>query len=235
MPSDGPDERSAASLDKDLGAVSVHATQVPQASFPMRGPWAVQLVALLVLVVVSAWWAITRAEEPSSGRSTGESVIQQFPVSERESVDDFAGELLNGSKFESSALDGQVAVYNVWGSWCAPCRQEAPALVRTARETAGRVRFVGINVRDSEGAARAFERRQRVPYESLRSEDSDEALLAFGSALGVAVPTTVVVDRDGRIAARIVGPTTYVTLRELVEAVLAERSADPTAASQTLR
>lgn len=237
MPTDGHDERLAAPSDNDPGAVSVDdAPQVSQARSPMRRSWAVQLLALLVLVAVSAWWAVTRAEEPSTGRSTGESVIQQFPVAERESVDDFAGELLNGSKFDSSGLDGQVAVYNVWGSWCAPCRQEAPALVRLARETAGRVAFVGINVRDSEGAARAFERRQKVPYESLRSEDSDEALLAFGSALGVAVPTTVVVDRDGRIAARIVGQTTYVTLRELVDEVVAEDSAaEPQAASQPLR
>lgn len=231
MPTVGADDQSTPA-EGILGAGSSgDAPERPSAGSEMRKSWAVRLLALLVVVAVSAWIAVTRAEEPSTGRSAGESVIQQFPVAEREAVDDFGGEFLGGGRLDSSDLDGQVAVYNVWGSWCAPCRQEAPALARVARETTGRVTFVGINVRDSEGAARAFERRQQVPYESLRSEDSDEALLAFGSALAVAVPTTVVVDREGRIAARVVGPTTYVTLRELVDEVVAEGVAEPKAAS----
>lgn len=236
MPTDGPEGRLATPADNDPGALSGDdAPQNPRAGSPMRRSWAVRLSALLVLVAVSAWWAVTRAEEPSTGRSAGESVIQQFPKAEREIVGDFGGQLLDGAWFESSDLDGEVAVYNVWGSWCVPCRTEAPVLAKVARETAGSVTFVGINVRDSEGAARAFERGQDVPYASLRSEDSNEALLAFGGLLGMAVPTTVVVDREGRVAARIVGPTTYVTLRELVDEVVDEGPDGPQAAARPQR
>ena len=232
LPTVGPESQATPAGNDPSGVSAGDSPQKPPTSSPMRRSWAVQLLALLVLVAASAWWAVTRADEPSTGRSAGESVIQQFPEAEREIVGDFGGELLDGARFDSSDLDGQVAVYNVWGSWCVPCRQEAPALVKVARETAGRVTFVGINVRDSEGAARAFERRQKVPYASLRSEDSNEALLAFDGLLGAAVPTTVVVDQEGRIAARIVGPTTYVTLRELVDEVVAEGSERPQAAAR---
>ncbi|WP_165807149.1 TlpA family protein disulfide reductase [Nocardioides currus] len=139
---------------------------------------------------------------------------------------DFEGRLLDGSDFSSADLHGRVAVYNVWGSWCGPCRAEAPALVRTARRFKDEVSFVGINVRDGLDSARAFERAYDVPYPSLRASDSDDALLAFGGAVATAaVPTTVVVDDQGRVAARVVGPTSFATLGALLEDVLAESAA----------
>lgn len=180
-------------------------------------------VPALVLAVV-VWVASASPPAPSSAGATGESVIQQYPPEERLDVDDFDGELLTGKSFALSDVAGQVAVFNVWGSWCVPCRREAPALVKVADEFAGRVSFVGINVRDSVSAARAFERRFGVPYDSLRAEDADEALLAFGNSMAAAIPTTAVVDPDGRIAARVVGPTSYLTLRTLVTEVLEEGS-----------
>lgn len=113
-------------------------------------------------------------------------------------------------------------MYNVWGSWCAPCRREAPDLRRLANELEGRAAFVGINVRDSDGSARAFERAHRIGYPSVRTADSSQALLAFGSSLGVAaVATTMVVDAESRLAARVVGPVSHATLKALVETVLA--------------
>jgi hypothetical protein len=85
------------------------------------------------------------------------------------------------------------------------------------------VQFVGIDVRDNVAAAVAFERRFKITYPSITAADSGPAILAFGSTLPLdAVPSTLVVDRNGRVAARVVGPTTYVTLRDLVESVESE-------------
>ncbi|MGI8901286.1 MAG: TlpA family protein disulfide reductase, partial [Nocardioides sp.] len=86
------------------------------------------------------------------------------------------------------------------------------------------VRFVGINVRDNDASARAFERRYQITYPSIVTADSGKALLAFGSKLPPnAVPSTMVVDQQGRLAARVIGKTTYGTLTSLIEDTLAER------------
>jgi thiol-disulfide isomerase/thioredoxin len=120
-------------------------------------------------------------------------------------------------------------VYNVWGSWCPPCREEAPDLQRVWQEAkTNGVQFVGIDVKDNDAAARAFEREYVVTYPSINGEDSATALLAFsGSVPANAVPSTVIVDQQGRLAARVVGKTTYATLHALVREVLAEAGAQP--------
>ncbi|MBA2559737.1 MAG: TlpA family protein disulfide reductase, partial [Propionibacteriales bacterium] len=112
------------------------------------------------------------------------------------------------------------------GSWCGPCRAEAPDLARLARETAARgVRFVGIDTRDTAAAAKAFVRFFHVPYPSIVDEDG-RVLLAFRDVIPVsAIPSTLVVDTDGNIAAKVVGQVTYSTLRGLVEDELPARMA----------
>jgi thiol-disulfide isomerase/thioredoxin len=169
-------------------------------------------------------WLVTQRDTEASGQQTlGGDVVEQFSAGDRKPLDDFEARLLNGDTFSTRELAGRVAVYNVWGSWCAPCRAEAPDLIRVANEYRDDVTFVGINVRDNPGAARAFERSFGVPYESIQTDDSSVALLAFGGALAsAAVPSTVVVDRDGRIAARVVGQVNYGTLKSLVAEVVAE-------------
>src|SRR3546814_1988370 len=82
---------------------------------------------------------------------------------------------------------------------------------------------LGINVRDNEAAARAFEREYAVPYDSVVAQDSSRAMLSFAGALAAAaVPTTLVIDREGGVAARAIGPVTAATLRSLIQPVLAE-------------
>lgn len=168
---------------------------------------------------------------PVSGvRSTvsedGGGVIEQIPAADRTPLPAVRGQLLDGSPFDSGTLAGNVIVYNIWGSWCSPCRSEAPVLRRVARETSARgVRFVGINVRDNDASARAFERNYRIEYPSITTEDSTKVLLAFGSQLPrSAVPSTLIVDREGRVAARVIGETSYSTLTALVTDVLLEGS-----------
>lgn len=117
---------------------------------------------------------------------------------------------------------GAPVVVNVWGSWCAPCRKEAPDLQRVATETAPLgVRFLGINVRDNDPAAIAFEKAFRIPYPSIADPDQ-LVLFQFDSYIPPAVPTTHILDAQGRVAAQFVGPVTYPDLLNNVRIVLTE-------------
>ncbi len=184
---------------------------------------ALPTLLLLTALILSGCSGDSSASS-DEGYVSGDSVIQQIPMTERRDVPPITGELLDGGTYDSRDHLDRVVVYNVWGSWCAPCREEAPILRRVWNETrnAG-VQFVGINVRDNNAAARAFERQYKITYPSITTADSSEALLAFGPELPAsAVPSTIIVDRQGRIAGRIIGATTYGTLSALVEETLAE-------------
>lgn len=155
-------------------------------------------------------------------------VVQVIAPADRQEVEPFTGELLDGADFDSTSLNGKVAVYNIWGSWCAPCRTEAPVLKRVSKETRSLgVRFVGVNVRDNDAAARAFEDTYGIEYPSITTDTSSHAVLAFGPALPPsAVPSTLVVDARGRLAARIVGPADYSTLSTIVTETADETDVD---------
>lgn len=135
------------------------------------------------------------------------------------------GRTLDGARLDVSDWQGGVVVVNTWGSWCGPCRKEAPDLRRVFDETrAAGVRFVGLDTRDNDAAARAYTREFAISYPSLVDHDG-RLMLAFGRTIPVsAVPTTVVVDARGGIAARVIGAVTYATLRGLVNDTLAERT-----------
>lgn len=133
------------------------------------------------------------------------------------------GTTLSGAAFDSATISGRVIVYNVWGSWCAPCRKEAPALAAAAKATADRATFVGIDTRDSGTAqAQALVREAGIAYESVFDPDG-RLLLQFPSLPPSAIPTTIVVDAQGRIAARILGEATQSTLTGLVDDTAAGR------------
>nr|WP_179519696.1 TlpA disulfide reductase family protein [Nocardioides perillae] len=179
------------------------------------------------LAVTGAGAVAGCGSDSSTGATrAGDGVVEQYDVADRRPVPEISGTLLDGREFISSALAGQVVVYNVWGSWCAPCRTEAPVLRRVHRETqAWGAAFVGINVRDNDEAARAFERRFRIGYPSIDTATAPDALRAFGAALPPsAVPSTLVVDRSGRLAARVIGPVGYGTLSALVGDALGGRA-----------
>jgi thiol-disulfide isomerase/thioredoxin len=200
-------------------------------SFLWRPAAARQRPGVLAMLLVVSLLATSCSDGGSTaqekGYVSGGGVIEQIPRADRTELRPITGRLLDGGRYDSRQHRGQVIVYNVWGSWCVPCREEAPILRRVSQETRDRgVRFVGINVRDNDASARAFERRYQISYPSIVTADSGEALLAFGSKLPPnAVPSTMVVDPQGRVAARIIGKTTYGTLTSLIEDTLAERQA----------
>lgn len=176
----------------------------------------VAVVTAAALVVAGCSGGAAAQSDP--GYVTGPGVVTRTPVEERVALPRVTGALLQGGEFDSAEYPDTVLVYNVWGSWCAPCRAEAPALQEVWEQTRDRgVQFVGVNVKDSDAAARAFEREFGITYPSITTADYGAVLLAFRASLPPsAIPSTLVVDRDGRVAARIVGATTYTKLRRLV-------------------
>lgn len=192
------------------------------------------LLAAIGLTLAAVGWstALSRSGTSTPGSTLGgfdtTDVVQQYDPADRRLLTPFTASLLDGTQLDSDDLRGRPAVVNVWGSWCGPCRAEAPTLARVARNFEGQVRFLGLNIRDSPDAALAFERAYEVPYPSVHPDDSARAILAFGGALtATAVPTTVVLDSEGRIAARVVGQVDASTLRGLVTDVLEQPTTPP--------
>ena len=139
-----------------------------------------------------------------------------------ESKDRKTAPVLTGLTLDGENLQvpqGGIVVVNVWASWCAPCRAEAPTLAALANKYQGVV-FVGVLTRDSEVAARAFEKRFQIPYPTLVD---DSVLLGFRDTLSAnAIPSTIVIDKKGLVAARISGQITVASLSDLIEKIHAE-------------
>lgn len=157
------------------------------------------------------------------GFVSGSGIITTLPESERTAPGEVSGESLDGEPLSLADFEGQVVVVNVWGSWCAPCRAEAPMLAEAARDLADDgVAFLGIDSRDpSRSAAKAFERRFDLPYPSIYDQEG-RTLLAFrGTLTPNAIPSTVIIDEEGRVAASVLGEITRTTLYDLVEEVAA--------------
>lgn len=181
----------------------------------------------VLAVAACSGGAIAQYTPVSSGQSfVGGSYSSTFyrPGS-RPAAPAVAGTTLTGHKFSLAADRGSVVILNFWGSWCAPCRREAPALAALAAHFAGDpVRFVGDNVRDSPASAEAFERTFGVGYPSVNDPGEQIALAFHGTVPPSAIPSTLVIDRSGRIAARVVGEVSYSALRALIVKVLAGQS-----------
>jgi thiol-disulfide isomerase/thioredoxin len=147
----------------------------------------------------------------------GNGSVTFIQAQERQAAPVVEGATLSGGTFHLAA--NRVAVINVWASWCAPCRAEAPALASLSK-TFPDVSFVGILTRDSVATANAFVRRFAIPYPTLID---DSILLGFHNSLVAnAIPSTVVIDKKGKVAARISGELTVASLTDLINRVSAE-------------
>ena len=144
-----------------------------------------------------------------------------FAAAERQPSPAITGDSLDGVPIDTSAMVGQVVVLNFWADWCAPCRAEAPVLNEVyARTQAQGVEFVGVNVKDDRNAARAFERTQGVQYDSIFDQPAVQ-LTKFRKVVPQTPPSTLLIDRQGRVAGIFNGAVTIGTLQPAVEALAA--------------
>jgi thiol-disulfide isomerase/thioredoxin len=180
------------------------------------------LLALTIAGCAGGADAVDQRGGSELGFVPGNAATGVLAVDRRQSAPEVRGVLLDGTPYDLAALRGTVTVVNFWGSWCAPCRAEAADLEQTYQATrAAGVQFVGVNVRDQLGPALAFVRVQGVSYPSLSDPDGQLAV-RFRDLPPSAIPTTLVIDRDGRVAARFLGAVTASRLTPVVQQVAGE-------------
>ncbi|PKQ21743.1 MAG: TlpA family protein disulfide reductase [Actinobacteria bacterium HGW-Actinobacteria-5] len=185
-------------------------------SGPVRAPRARLLGAVLALGLLLA--GCGSAPTSTSGFVGGDGTLTVLPAGQRPAAPLIEGATLDGKAWTSADTKGKVVVYNVWGSWCAPCRAEASALVAASRRAGEAAVFVGLNTRDLDKAApQAFVRSFGVPYVNLYDPDGALLLKFSGQLPASAIPSTLLVDPTGRVAARVVGETTEATLVGLID------------------
>jgi thiol-disulfide isomerase/thioredoxin len=158
-----------------------------------------------------------QASQAGARYVSGGGTITTMPPAERQAAPALRGRTLDGKQISLAAFKGKVVVLNVWGSWCPPCRKETPDLVAAAKALRPKgVEFLGINTRDNDpGPAKAFVRIFEVPYPSVYDPHGAQ-LLGFRDTLPPsAIPSTLVIDRQGRVAARVLGPMTRRTVEAL--------------------
>ncbi len=185
--------------------------------------------AVLALVSGCAQGGDSLAEQARKGEQkgyvAGSGAVEAIPAGQRLAPVRLEGSLLDGSPWKLADAAGAVVVVNVWGSWCAPCEAEMPLLAKASKSlpaTHRDVRFLGINVGESAQTGAAAATRYGLGYPSLSDPDRTLSLGLQGKAS--ATPTTLVLDRQGRIAARVSGQVTS-------EAILAGLVADVAAES----
>jgi thiol-disulfide isomerase/thioredoxin len=157
------------------------------------------------------------------GFVSGDGAIERVAPDQRSAPLTLSGTTLDGASWNVADAKDKVLVLNVWGQWCGPCVAEMPHLqqVWSQLSAAGKpVQLMGINYRDGAETARAFMRANKITYPSLE-DDGGRTLLALRGKANT-TPTTLVLDRQGRIAARVSGPVTAATLSGLVDDVLGE-------------
>ena len=196
--------------------------QDPASGLRLRRPRAGRRARLAVTVAVAAMviaGAIVGLRG-LLGHHGGLPVVGQvIPAAQRPAAPDISGTTLTGQQLDIARWRGAPVVVNFWGSWCVPCREEAPVLRRVADDTRPLgVHFAGIDIREGPAPGLAFERSYRIPYPSI--SDADDLIGArFGAAAPVATPTTYIIDARGRIAWAWFGATTYPQLDSAVAAV----------------
>jgi thiol-disulfide isomerase/thioredoxin len=178
---------------------------------------------LLALLLLAGCAQESGAGAVDPGFVSGDGSVQQWDVGDREDPVVVSGTDFEGNAVSTQDWAGDVVVINTWYAGCAPCRSEAPTLVALATDRADDgVHVLGINTQDDAGAAQAFERTFAVPYPSLEDSSGTVVAALTGVVPLQAVPTTVVLDREHRPAARIVGEAEASTLKAVVEQVLDE-------------
>ncbi|MFE9704608.1 TlpA family protein disulfide reductase [Streptomyces sp. NPDC005930] len=170
-----------------------------------------------------------------TGFVTGSDGIATAKQGERADAPELSGKTVDGGRVDVADYRGKVVVLNVWGSWCPPCRAEAKNFEKVYQDVKDQgVQFVGINTRDtSTGPARAFEKDYGLTYPSLY-DPTGKLMLRFekGTLNPQAVPSTLVIDKDGKVAARTLQALSEEKLRKMLAPYLADGSADSAASEK---
>lgn len=190
------------------------------------------LLAALAVVLITGGCApqqgdsVTRTGSRELGGSAATSgevskSLTWIPVAEREAAPVASGPAVSGKGTVSTDdFPGKVVVINVWGSWCGPCRLEARDLADASEETTTTAAFVGINVRDNNPeAARAFVRAFKIGYPHIYDPNGEQLVRFAGTLPPNGIPSTLIIDTDGRIAARVIGVVDKATLLGLIDDV----------------
>ncbi|WP_033319489.1 TlpA family protein disulfide reductase [Streptomyces yerevanensis] len=168
----------------------------------------------------------TKGGGGGTGFVTGTDGIATVEKAERAAAPDLSGKTIDGKQLDVADYKGDIVVLNVWGSWCGPCRLEAKNFVKVSEDLKDQgVQFVGINTRDtSTKPAVAFEKEYGVTYPSLY-DPTGKLMLRFekGTLNPQAIPSTIVIDREGRIASRSLQALSEDKLRKMLKPILAEK------------
>lgn len=168
------------------------------------------LVLLVTLTLTGCNSGGTSIDENSY--VAGDGVVTVIKSGDRKPAPMINDEGINGEKVSLSK--GSVTLINIWASWCSPCRAEAPILEELSKKYP-KVTFIGLLTRDSVESAKAFTKRFEITYPTIAN---DEILLDFRKSLPVAaIPTTFLVDKNGKVATRISGEITYSAISKLIE------------------
>ncbi len=180
----------------------------------------------LLLTGCSAGASTTPDDVSGQGYQSGDGSTTTWAVGDRTGPLELSGTDFEGTAQDVAAWRGDVVVLNTWYANCPPCRAEAPDLVALAEDYADEgVHVLGINRTDDAGNAQAFQREFSVPYPSLADTEGTAIAALQGTVPVNAVPTTIVLDRDGKVAGRILGLADPSTLRSMVDELLAEQPA----------
>ncbi|GAB3278747.1 hypothetical protein GCM10027449_18990 [Sinomonas notoginsengisoli] len=153
----------------------------------------------------------------------GDGSVTEYAKDTRKPPVQFSGTLYDGTAVSSKDFAGHVTVLNFWFAACAPCRVEAPELESLHSEFKPQgVAFYGVNLRDEKGTAEAFEQSFNLTYPSFNDKDGQVLLAMSGMVPPGAVPTTLVLDKQGRVASRVLGQLERGTLRALITSAAAE-------------
>ncbi len=192
------------------------------------------VVTALVVITGLALSGCTAGQAVQNGPGSGDTNyvggavgMTDFKAGHRPEAPPVSGTTLTGKRLSLSGYRGQVVVLNFWASWCSPCRAEAPVLGQLSRTYQSKgIQFVGVNIKDpGQANGAAYERSFGITYPSLY-DPAGQVLLAFRDTVPpAAIPSTLVIDRTGRIAARVIGAVGYSSLNKLLAALTAGATA----------
>ncbi|WP_112248176.1 TlpA family protein disulfide reductase [Kribbella monticola] len=185
----------------------------------MRRTTLVVAVMLLAVTGCSSGQDASQNRSGQTGFVSGSGRVSTFAPDKREKAPDFKGTTLDGKEWDFADQAGKVVVLNVWGSWCPPCRKEAPDLSAASRELGPSVQFIGLNTRDLDKAPPLkFVQEFGVPFPSIYDPNGKQLLRFRGQKISASsIPSTLVIDKQGRVAARVLGAVTKDTLIGMVK------------------